>query len=169
MVEKNAGEMHPPPPPSTPRIAPWDAVQELCNRLDRLLNVLEGWVFPGGSGYEALPCLWQAGPKQEILAPAAIRVPGVTVSEMADFHKGKRLILKITSTLDQNAVVQVVGNIDKTIDGAGNVGPAVPCAANANAYIGLGWAQWHPYIGVTITLAAVPTTGSIKVEAVVQE
>lgn len=32
---------YPPPPPSTPRLAPWDHVDLLCNKLDRLIAIME--------------------------------------------------------------------------------------------------------------------------------
>jgi len=38
--------IYPPPTPTTPRLAPWDAVQDLCNRLDRLIALLEGVAPP---------------------------------------------------------------------------------------------------------------------------
>lgn len=37
-----------PPPPSTPERAPWEDVQRLVQRLDRLIGLLEGAVTPGG-------------------------------------------------------------------------------------------------------------------------
>lgn len=171
MTEENTGQLHPPPPPSTPRVAPWDAVQELSNRLDRLATILEGWA-PGGApgvSYE-FSAIWEAGDKKTLLVPVAILVAGTTDSEMADFRKGKRLIIKVTSTLDQAITVQPVGNLDNTIVGATNIGLApIPCPAGANIHIGLAWGDWHPYIGVILTHAIAPTLGTVKVEAVVQE
>lgn len=174
MVEKNTGEMHPPPLPSTPRVAPWDAVQELCNRLDRLLTAIESWTpggVPGVPGIEAeFATIWESGPTQELLTKTAIRVAGTTNSEMVDYNKGKRLIIKVTSTLDQAINVQPVGNIKNTIVGAANIGLApIPCPAGANISIGFAWADWHPYIGVILTHAVAPTAGEAGVKAVVQE
>jgi hypothetical protein len=174
MVEKNVGEMFPPPPPSTPRIAPWDAVQELCNRLDRLLAILEGWTpggTPGVPGIEAeIKTIWEAGPTQELLTPTAIRTIGTTDTEMVDFTKGKRLLVKVSSSLNQNITVQPVGHIKKTMVGAANIGLApIPCPAGATISIGFAWGDWHPYIGITLNHAIAPASGTVGVKAVVQE
>lgn len=173
MVEPNTGKITPPPPLSTPRLAPWDAVQELCNRLDRLISVLEGLTLGGAPGEGAgvfgeVTDIWEAGPTREILAPVLVRAAGATNTEVIDFTRGKRLIIKVTSTLDQVTTVQVVGNIENSIIGAGNIGVALPCAAFSNITIGLGWGNWHPYIGVILTHAIPPTQGTVKVEAVIQ-
>lgn len=172
MVEKNTGEFHAPPPPSTPRVAPWDAVQELCNRLDRLIAILETWTgpgYPGGEVTAEIATIWEAGPIQEMLAPLPVRAAGISNTEMLEWTRGKRLIIKITSTLDQAIVVQPVGNIRKAITDAVNINGPLPCAALSNITIGFAWDDWHPYIGAILTIAVAPTQGSVKVEAVIQE
>jgi len=168
MAEKDTGQVHPPPFVSTPRVAPWDAVQELCNRLDRLISLLEGLSYPPGVPSE-LKCIWEAGPIQVILKDAVIRAVGITNTDMLDWQKGKRLILKVTSTLDVAITVQPVGNIEKAINGAVNIDGILPCAAYSNITVGLAWDDWHPYVGAIVTHAVAPTVGIVKVEAVIQE
>lgn len=170
MAEKDKGEMHPPPPPSTPRLAPWDHVDELCKKLDRLIEILEGWVPGGAGGITAeVRTPWVAGDIKTMLQDLQIRNAGATNTEMLAWTNGKRLIIKVTSTLDQNINVQVVGNIENGIFGAVNINAPLLCAAFSNITIGLAWDDWHPYIGAVLTHAVAPTQGVVKVEAVIQE
>ena len=170
---QNEPKVHPPPTVSTPRLAPWDAVQELCNRLDRLIAILEGIEFPEYPGGPGAPgeviTQWVAGPTKEILAPSPVRVAGTTLTEMLNWTKGKRLIIKVTSKLNQAITVQLVGNIDNAISGAVNIDVPLPCAALSNITVGPAWDDWHPYIGAILTHAVAPTAGTVKVEAVIQE
>lgn len=169
-MEEPRGKMHPPPRPTTPRVAPWDAVQELCDRLDRLIAALEGLTPGEFPSIEAeIKAVWEAGDIIKILDFIEIRAVGVTNTEMLQWTKGKRLILKVTSTLDQAITVQVVGNIDDAIFGAVNINAPLPCAALSNITVGLAWDDWHPYIGAVLTHAVAPTQGIVKVEAVIQE
>ena len=170
-MAENEPKIHPPPKPSTPRLAPWDAVQELSNRLDRLISVLEGIVIPpGGPGVPSeIIAEWIAGPTKVILAFSSIRAAGVTNTDMLNWTKGKRLIIKVTSTLDQALAVQIVGNIENAINGAVNINGPLPCAAYSNITVGLAWDDWHPYVGAVLTHAVAPTVGTVKVETVIQE
>jgi len=169
--------INPPPKPTTPKLAPWDAVQNLCNRLDRLIEILETWPAPPAPPEPGVPpapevtvsTIWQAKPAEKIFGQA-IRLAGTYTSEMADFRKGKRIILKVTNTLDQVVNVLVIGNIVQGIAGATNITPVVlPCAAFSNISFGLAWDDWTLWVGCTLTIAANPTVGTLKVEAVVQE
>lgn len=112
---------------------------------------------------------WVAQPTEEILAPSPIRAAGITNTRMLDWTKGTRLIIKVTSTLDQPITVQVVGNIENAIVGAVNINGPLPCAAISNITVGMAWDDWHPYIGAVLTLAVAPTLGAVRVEAVIQE
>ncbi|MBA7683636.1 hypothetical protein ES703_92010 [subsurface metagenome] len=176
MAGNEAPKIHKPPPPSTPRLAPWDAVQELSNRLDRLIGVLEAKELPEYPGVPGVPGVpgeiktqWVAKPTKVILEPSAVRAAGTTNTEMLNWTKGKRLVIKVTSTLDQAIAVQAVGNIENTVHGAVNINAPLPCAAFSNITVGLAWDDWHPYIGAIITHAVAPTVGIVKVEAVIQE
>ncbi len=40
---------------------------------------------------------------------------------------------------------------------------------NGNLNVGLVWDDWHPYVGVRITVAVVPTAGVLTIWAVIQE
>jgi len=112
---------------------------------------------------------WVAGPTQTLLAPTPVRLAGTINTRMLDWTKGTRLIIKVTSTLDQAMTVQVVGNIENAIAGALNLNAPLPCAALSNISVGLAWDDWHPYIGAALTLAVAPAVGTVRVEAVIQE
>jgi len=172
----NEPKVYPPPPVSTPRLAPWDAVQELCNRLDHLIALFEAIKipeYPGVPGAPGVPseiiAQWIAAPTKVILAASSVRAVGTTNTEMLDWKQGKRLIIKVTSTLDQAIIVQLVGNIENAISGAVAIPPALNCAAYSNITVGLAWDDWHPYVGAVLTHAIAPTVGTVKVEAVIQE
>lgn len=173
MAGNKTPKIHRPPSPTTPRLAPWDAVEELCNRLDSLLAILEAIKLPEYPGIPGAPseviAEWIAGPIQVMLAPSPVRVVGTTNTEMLNWTKGKRLVIKVTSKLDQALLVQPVGNIENAISGAVNIDAPIPCAAFSNITVGLAWDDWHPYVGAIITHAAPPTVGTVKVEAVIQE
>jgi len=186
------GEIHPPPPPSTPERAPWEDIAQLIKRLDRLIAALEAWPgiapaipgvpgvpgVPGPPGLPAPPVTpapvevttpWKAKDIEEIYRES-IRTAGTFYSpRMVDWTKGKRLILKIHSTLNQSIQVTAVGNIRDNRTGVVEIGPSLPCAAANDITIGLAWDDWMPYVGVKIDVSTAPTTGVLEVEAVVQQ
>lgn len=121
--------------------------------------------------------LWVAKEPEEIFSQP-IRAAGTFYSDMVDWTKGKRLLIKVESTLDQSVQIQLIGSEIDSIETATEVTGAVrrwfsdaalPCAPNGNISVGLGWGDWHPYIGVRITVAVAPTSGELKVKAVIQE
>ena len=185
--------IHPPPPPSTPERAPWEDIEVLIERLDRLILLLEAWtgvaaaaapgvtVVPGVPGLPGPPgppavaapvevtTPWKAKDIEEIFKES-IRTAGTFYSaRMVDWTKGKRLVLKVHSTLDQSIQVTVVGNIRDNSTGVVEIGSALPCAAASNITIGLAWDDWHPFVGAKIVVSTAPTTGVLEVEAVVQQ
>jgi hypothetical protein len=113
---------------------------------------------------------WVAKEPEEIFNQV-IRTAGVFFSDkMINFTNGKRLIIKVESTLDQACDIQVLGNIADTRELAVDIYPvALPCAANSNISAVLAWDNWHPFIGVSITTVLAPTVGILNVTAVIQE
>ena len=188
--------IYPPPTPTTPSLAPWDAVQELCNKLDRLIAIMEVWTGlppaepgapPGMPGWEpiiakleqiraAIAALevtvttpWVGKPAEEIYR-RAIRTTGTFYCDkMLNWIEGKRLLLMVISTLDQAVQIQAMGNITPAKEGSVDINAALPCAARGKISIGFAWDDWHPYIGCKIIVAAMPTTGELQIQAVVQE
>ncbi|MBA7656520.1 hypothetical protein ES703_64446 [subsurface metagenome] len=88
---------------------------------------------------------------------------------MVDWTKGKRILFKVESSLNQAIVVQLIGNISDDRKLATAVGLALPCAANGNISVGPAWDDWHPYLGVEVTVAVAPTAGFLTISAVIQE
>lgn len=182
-------EIHPPPPPSTPERAPWEDIAQLIERLDRLILLLEAWTgiapavpgvpgVPGPPGPPGPPAVaapvevtapWETKDIEEIYRES-IRTAGTFYSpRMVDWTKGKRLVLKVHSTLNQSIQVTAVGNIRDNRTGVVEIGPSLPCAAANDITIGLSWDDWMPYVGVKIVVSTAPTTGVLEVEAVVQQ
>ncbi|GAJ08218.1 unnamed protein product [marine sediment metagenome] len=99
----------------------------------------------------------------------AIKAAGTFYSELVNWTKGKRLILKVENTLDQAVQIQPIGNVKNSIDKGTDISSALSCTANGNISVGLAWDDWHPYVGARITVAVAPTSGELKIEAVIQE
>jgi len=113
---------------------------------------------------------WVATEPQEIFN-REVREAAITLDcdRMANYIKGKRILFKVESSLDQGVQIQPVGNIEDSMTLATNIGAALPVAANGNITVGLAWDDWHPFVGVRIIIGAAPTTGRLKVEYSIQE
>lgn len=112
---------------------------------------------------------WVAKEPEEIYR-YKIRTAGTFYSnKMVDWTRGKRLLIKVESSLDQAVEIQLIGNIVDDMELATDIGAPQPCPAGANISIGPAWDDWHPYIGVRITVAEDPITGMLTITAVVQE
>ncbi|GAI99883.1 unnamed protein product, partial [marine sediment metagenome] len=112
---------------------------------------------------------WVAKEPEQIYS-SALREAGTFYSDkMVDWIRGKRLVIKVESSLDQDCDIQVIGNVADNRELAVDVGDLLTCAANSNISAGPAWDDWHPFIGVRMTLAGVPTTGILSIWAVVQE
>jgi len=124
---------------------------------------------PGEPVIVAVLTPWKAR-EPEIIFNQTIRSAGTFFSDrMVNWTEGKRLLLKVESSLDQAVQLQPFGNLDDTRTMATNIGPPVVCPANGNASIGMDWGDWQPYIGIQITAAIAPTAGILTIRAVIQE
>lgn len=112
---------------------------------------------------------WVAKTPEQIFDRAIRAAETVNADKMVDLTRGKRLLFKVESTLDQAAQIQLVGDVVDNYTLATNIGPVLPCAANGNISVGLAWDDWHPFVGVRVTTAVAPTTGMLKIWAVIQE
>jgi len=139
-----------------------------------LIQQLQQWLaaqgVPPGEGIEVtVTAPWVAKAPEQIFSQA-IRAAGIFYSDkMVNWTRGKRLVIKVESSLNQVCQIQLIGNIADTRELAPDVGPLLPCAANDNVSAGLAFADWHPYIGVRITTALAPTAGILTITAVIQE
>jgi len=113
---------------------------------------------------------WVAQEPVEIFA-REVREAAVTIDcdKMLDYRRGKRLLFKVESSLDQAVNFQLVGNIVDDMGLATNINAALAVAANGNISVGLAWDDWHPFVGARVIVGAAPTTGRLKVEYSIQE
>ena len=161
------------PVAAAPPEAKWDYLiecQEAIIALLRDLITAVGGIAPGAPGVEVtVKTPWVAKEPEQIYSHN-IRVAGTFYSDkMVDWTRGKRLLIKVESSLNQPANIQVIGNHVDDMNLATDINGPLPCAANSNISIGLAYDDWHPYIGVRITTAVAPTAGILNIWAVVQE
>ncbi len=116
----------------------------------------------------AIPAPWIAK-AAETLYSAAITTAASFFSTLVNWSNGKRLIIKVTNTLDQDVLIQIIGNTSDSTTGATDIQGPLPCVAGGYITVGLAWDDWHPYVGVEITTAVAPTTGTLIITATVQE
>jgi len=112
---------------------------------------------------------WIAKTPEQIYSHA-IRVIGVFTSDkMIDWVEGKRLLIKVESTLNQACIIQLIGNFVDDMNLASDINGPINVAADENHSIGLAWDDWHPFIGVRITTAIAPGAGILNIWSVIQE
>ncbi len=143
----------------------------------QLIALLQQWlaaqgVPPPGEGVEVtVKTAWVAKEPEEIYK-YAIRTTGTFYSnKMVDWTRGKRLVIKVESSLDQEVQIQLIGNVVDDMEMATDIDTPKACPANDNISIGPAWDDWHPYVGIriTVTAGAVPTAGMLNISAVIQE
>jgi len=131
--------------------------------------------IPGEPGEPGEPVIiavntpWKAR-EPEVIFNQPIRSAGTFFTDrMVNWTEGKRLLLKVESSLDQAVQLQAFGNVDDTRTQATNIGAPAVCPANGNTSIGMAWGDWQPYIGIQITAAVAPAAGILTIRAVIQE
>ncbi|MBA7675476.1 hypothetical protein ES703_83711 [subsurface metagenome] len=119
---------------------------------------------------------WVAKEPEEIYSYAIRTISTFSSHKMVDWTEGKRLVIKVESSLNQACLIQLTGNYVDDMNLATDINGPLPCPANSNISvglafdsIGLAWDDWHPFIGVRITTAIAPTTGILNIWAVIQE
>lgn len=147
---------------------------ELSERQATLTQLLEQWLavqgVPGIPGVEvSVSTPWVAKEPEEIFSRAILFADTFYSDKMVNWTRGKRILFKVESSLNKVAQIQVIGNTTDSKELATDIGPEIPCTANGNISIGLAWDDWHPYIGVRITVAEDPAAGILTISAVVQE
>jgi len=146
---------------------------EVAGGQAQLVEAIQQWLAAQGiapPGVEVtVSAPWVAKDPEEIFTKA-IRTAEVFYSDkMVNWTRGKRLLIKVESSLDRDCDIQVIGNIADTRELAVDVGDLLPCAANGNISAGLAFDDWHPYIGVRIITAIAPTAGILTITATIQE
>ncbi len=137
-----------------------------------LITVMQQWLAAQGiePGVEvSVRTAWEAKEPEQVYSHA-IRAAGTFYTDkMVNWTKGKRIMFKAESSLNQAVNLQVIGNIVDDKERATDINGALPLAANSNLSVGPAWDDWHPYIGIRITAAVAPTAGILTIWAVVQE
>ena len=148
---------------------------ELSERQATFIELFEQWLAVQGIApvegavKVSVSTPWVAKEPEQIFS-SAIRSAGTFYSDkMINWTKGKRILFKVESSLNQAVNIQLRGNISDDKNLATDINGAIPCTANGNISIGLAWDDWHPYVGVKITVAVAPTAGILNISAVVQE
>lgn len=145
---------------------------EVSERQATLIELLQQWLAAQGiePGVElTILTPWVAQAPEEIFNQEVRSIGTVDCDRMADYRRGKRILFKVESSLDQAVQIQLVGNIADSMTLATNINAALPVAANGNITIGLAWDDWHPFVSARIIVGVAPTTGMLKVEYSIQE
>ncbi len=147
---------------------------EVAERQASLIELLEQWLVtqgvPPAEGVEvSILTRWQTKEPEEIFKQEILADGDYYSDKMVDWTKGKRILFKVESTLNQAVQIQLIGNTVDDMNLATDINAQQECPANSNISIGPAWDDWHPYIGVRITVAVAPTAGILTISAVVQE
>jgi len=150
-----------------PGIAEMVVGQATLNQLLQQWLALQG-VEPGIEVTVSTP--WEAQEPEEVFRQE-VREAATTLNgdRMIRWTRGKRILFKVESSLDQAVNIQLIGNIEEDMGLASNIAGPLACAANANISIGPAWDDWHPYVGARIITGAAPTTGLLTIRSVIQE
>ncbi len=147
---------------------------ELSERQAILTELLEQWLaaqgVPGIPGVEvSVKTEWVAKEPEQIFSKSILSAGTFYSDVMVDWTRGKRILFKVESSLNEAVNIQLIGNVQNSKELATDIGLALPCTANGNISVGPAWDDWHPYVGVRITVAVAPASGILTISAVVQE
>lgn len=147
---------------------------EVADGQTTLIGLMQQWLaaqgIPPAEGVEVtVTAPWVAKEPEVIFDRAITSAATFDADTMVNWTRGKRLVIKVESLLDQDCDIQVVGNTTDNYFTATDIPPVETCPAHGNTSIGLAWDDWFPFIGVRITTAIAPTSGLLTISAVVQE
>ena len=148
------------------------ALAEVAEGQINLITLIEQWLAAQGiePGVEvSVKTSWEAKEPEQIFDQALRSIGTFVTDKMVDWTKGKRLLLKVESSLDQACTIQMLGNTSGSFLLPINIGVPAACPAGGNISIGPAWDDWHPFIAARITTAIAPTAGILKIWTVVQE
>ncbi|GAJ12476.1 unnamed protein product, partial [marine sediment metagenome] len=143
---------------------------ELSERQAALIELIEQWLaaqgVPGIPGVEVTVLTpWAAKEPEEIFSQAILSAGDFYSDKMVNWTKGKRILFKAESSLNEAVNIQLIGNITDSKELATDIGLALPCTANGNISVGPAWDDWHPYVGVKITVGVAPAAGILTIWA----
>jgi len=147
---------------------------EVAEGQAELITAMQQWLLAQGiAPAEAIEVSvktpWEAKVPEQIFN-SAIRSAGTFYTDsLVNWTKGKRILFKAESSLNQAVNLQVIGNIVDAKERATDINGVLPLAANGNLSVGLAWDDWHPFVGIEIVAAVAPTAGILTISATVQE
>ena len=138
-----------------------------------IIGLLQQWLaaqgIPPAEGVEVTVLTpWVAKEPEEIYR-FAITTTDPFYSKMVNWTRGKRLVIKVDSSLDEAVDIQLIGNIVDDTELATDIDTPKSCPKKDSISIGPAWDHWFPYIGVRITATIAPTEGLLTISAVSQE
>lgn len=145
---------------------------EVAEGQSALITAMQQWLAAQGiePGVEVTVLTPWIGQHPEEIFNQAVRAIGTfDCDRMANLIRGKRILFKVESSLDQGVQIQIVGNIEDSMVLATNINGALPVTPNGNISVGLAWDDWHPFVGARIIVGVAPTTGRLKVGYSIQE
>ncbi|MBA7701988.1 hypothetical protein ES703_110739 [subsurface metagenome] len=144
---------------------------EVSERQATLIELLEQLLTVPAEGRALLTVAapYRAKDPEQIFSKAILSAGTFYSDKMVNWANGKRILFKVESSLNQAVNIQLIGNVQDTKELATDINGVLPCTANGNISVGLAWDDWHPYVGVRITVAEVPTAGILTISAVIQE
>ena len=104
-----------------------------------------------------------------IIYTAAAPAAGIYNSTLVDSRIVRNLLFRITNTCDQALNVQTIGNLTNAAATAVLIGIAMPIIALTGIItvgVDLNGDDWHPYLGIQVTVPAGVTLGTLTVEAI---
>jgi hypothetical protein len=105
----------------------------------------------------------------ETIYSAALLAAGTYYSTMVDCQTVRRVAFRITNGLDVDCTAQVIANFTDDSATADLLASPVVVATGDHASIVPAWDDWQPYMGIVLVVTAVPSSGTLSVEKVVQE
>ncbi len=150
---------------------------EVAEGQAELITAMQQWlaaqgipVAPPAEGVEVtVRTAWVTKDPEQIFSQAILSAGTFYSDKMVDFRNAKRILFKVESSLNQAVNIQIIGNVQDSKELATDINGVLPCPANGNISVGLAWDDWHPYVGVEITVAVAPTAGILTISATVQE
>ncbi len=147
---------------------------EVAQGQAELIIAMQQWLVAQGitpaEGVEVTVLTPWVAKEPELIYNTPIRIAGTYFTDkLVDCRNVKRILFKVESSLNQAVSLQLIGSFFDSPNLATDIGAALPCPANANISVGPAWGDWHPFMGLRLTLIATPASGFLKIWAVVQE
>lgn len=138
--------------------------QEINNKLDSLSNIQAALQILANVPTTPLPGVDKPVALFDKVINVASPLGGINTDKLFDWKVGRRLLIKIESTLNQPVIIQVIGNVFNSFDQVVDINGPFNVLPGSNASVGLAWDDWHPYIAVNIAVGVAPTNnGRLKI------